>query len=111
MICYKKCYRVEINLKYFYVFQEQLKKLAEERLENSFTEDIRAKPEHHRFLIGRNGANIRKLRESTGARIVFPARQDENKDVITIIGKKDAVKKAKIELEAKIEALVRHCPN
>ena len=84
-----------------------MKKLAEERLENSFTEDIRAKPEHHRFLIGRNGANIRKLRESTGARIVFPARQDENKDIITIIGKKDAVQKAKAELEAKIEALVK----
>lgn len=96
------------NLSFFIYFQEQLKKLAEERLENSFTEDIRAKPEHHRFLIGRNGANIRKLRESTGARIVFPARQDENKDIITIIGKKDAVQKAKVELEAKIEALVRY---
>ncbi|XP_066928162.1 vigilin-like [Clytia hemisphaerica] len=83
----------------------QLKKLAEERLENSFTEEITAKPEHHRFLIGRNGANIQKLRESTGARIVFPTRQDDNKEIITIIGKKESVQQAKKELEAKIEAL------
>jgi len=83
----------------------QLKKLAEERLENSFTEEVKAKPEHHRFLIGRNGMNIRQLRESTGARIVFPTRQDDNKEIITIIGKKDAVQKAKKELETKIEAL------
>ena len=83
-----------------------MKKLAEERLENSFTEEVKAKPEHHRFLIGRNGANIQQLRESTGARIVFPTRQDDNKEMITIIGKKESVQKAKKELEAKIEALV-----
>ena len=61
-------------------------------------------------MIGRNGANIRQLRESTGARIVFPARQDEIKDVITIIGSKETVAKAKKELEAKIEALVGPLP-
>jgi len=83
----------------------QLQKLAEERLENSFSLEISAKPEHHRFLIGRSGANIRKIRESTGARIVFPTRQDENKELITIIGKKEACEQAKKELEAKIQAL------
>lgn len=86
-----------------------MKKLADERLENSFSDEVKAKPEHHRFLIGRNGANIRLIRESTGARIVFPTRQDDNKEIITIIGKKDAVQKAKKELEVKIEALVRFC--
>ena len=80
--------------------------MAEERLEHSHTAEVTAKPEHHRFLIGRNGANISKLRESTGARIVFPTRQDENKELITIIGKKDAVEKAKKELETTIQALV-----
>lgn len=83
----------------------QLKKLADERLEHSHTAEVHAKPEHHRFLIGRNGANISKIRESTGARIVFPTRQDDNKELITIIGKKDAVEKAKKELESTIQAL------
>lgn len=83
----------------------QLEKLAEERLENNFTAEVSAKPEHHRFLIGRNGMNVRKIRESTGARIIFPTRQDENKEIITIIGKKESVEKAKVELEQKIKDL------
>lgn len=49
---------------------------------------VRAKPQHHRFLIGRNGANIRKIRDATGARILFPTDKDEDKGIITVIGKK-----------------------
>ena len=49
---------------------------------------VRAKQQHHRFLIGRNGANIRKIRDATGARIIFPTDKDEDKELITIIGKK-----------------------
>jgi len=85
--------------------EEQLKKLGEERLENSFTCEVCAKPEHHRFLIGRGGVNIRKVRERTGVRIVFPTRQDENQELITIIGKKEAVEEAKAELMGKISEL------
>lgn len=85
--------------------EEQLKKLGEERLENSFTAEVTAKPEHHRFLIGRNGSNIRKVREKIGVRIIFPTRQDENQELITIIGKKEAVEEAKAELMEKISQL------
>jgi len=85
--------------------EEQLKKLGEERLENSFTAEVTAKPEHHRFLIGRGGVNIRKVREKTGVRIVFPTRQDENQELITIIGKKEAVEEAKADLMSKISEL------
>lgn len=63
-----------------------------------------------RFLIGRNGANIRKIRELTGARIVFPSDTEANntkeRDVITIVGREDAVKKAREELENRIKELV-----
>jgi len=85
--------------------EEQLKKLAEERLENSFTAEVTAKPEHHRFLIGRAGANIRKVREKTGVRIVFPSRTDENQELIIIMGKKEAVEEAKADLMEKISQL------
>lgn len=85
--------------------EEQLKKLGEERVENSFTAEVTAKPEHHRFLIGRGGVNIRKVREKTGVRIVFPSRQDENQELITIIGKKEAVEEAKADLMSKISQL------
>lgn len=30
--------------------------------QSSFTAEVRAKPEYHKFLIGRGGANIRKVR-------------------------------------------------
>jgi len=85
--------------------EEQLKKLGEERLESSFTAEVTAKPEHHRFLIGRGGVNIRKVREKTGVRIIFPNRQDENQELITIIGKQESVEEAKEELMAKISQL------
>lgn len=73
----------------------------------SFTVDIRAKPEYHKFLIGKGGGKIRKVRDSTGARIIFPTAEDKDQDLITIIGKEDAVREAQKELEALIQNLVR----
>ena len=61
-------------------------------------------------MIGRNGANIRKIRELTGARIVFPSDSEANsakeRDIITIVGREESVKKAREELEARIKELV-----
>jgi len=85
--------------------EQQLVKLAGERQENSFTAEINAKAEHHRYIIGRGGANIRKFRERTGVRVIFPTNSEEKKDVITLIGKEEAVLKAKEELEVKIKDL------
>ncbi|GLV35995.1 Dodeca-satellite-binding protein 1 [Carabus blaptoides fortunei] len=85
--------------------KQQLLELTTERQLSSFTAEVRAKPAQHKFLIGKNGANIKKIRDSTGARIVFPTDKDEDKEVITIIGKKEAVEKAKAELEATIKEI------
>ncbi len=74
--------------------------------ESGFTTEIRAKPEYHKFLIGRGGCNVRKLRESTGARVIFPSVQDTDQELITIMGKKDSVDSAKKELELRIKSLV-----
>lgn len=73
----------------------------------SFTADVRAKPEYHKFLIGKGGGKIRKVRDTTGARIIFPAAEDKDQDLITIMGKEDAVREAQKELEALIQNLVR----
>lgn len=72
---------------------------AEQREQSSYTAEIRTKVTHHRYLIGKGGGKIKKIREATGARIIFPADQDEDREVITIIGKKDAVEEAKKEIE------------
>ncbi|XP_068970122.1 vigilin isoform X2 [Bombus flavifrons] len=46
-----------------------------------------------------------EIRESTGARIIFPTEADQDKEIITIMGKKEAVEKAKAELEATISEI------
>ncbi|XP_077998393.1 vigilin-like [Glandiceps talaboti] len=85
--------------------KKQLMELANERALSSFSAEIRAKPEYHKFLIGRAGGNIRKVRDKTGARIVFPTAKDEDQELITIIGKKECVDDAKSELEKSIKNL------
>jgi len=74
--------------------------------EASHVSEVKAKPEYHRFLIGKGGANIRKVRDSTGARIIFPSSTDADQESITLIGKKEAVELAKVELESLIKDLV-----
>lgn len=86
--------------------KQQLLELKNEKVENSFEVEIKAKPELHRFLIGKKGTNINKLRTKTGVRIMFPADGDDVSDgLITIVGKKDGVLKAKAELEEMIQDL------
>ncbi|GBP31692.1 Vigilin [Eumeta japonica] len=77
----------------------QLLAHATERELTSHTAQVRAKPEHHKFLIGKNGTNIKKIREQTGARIVFPTEKDEDKESIFIIEQVEAARK---QLEAAV---------
>lgn len=82
-----------------------LVELSQERQLASFTAEVRCKLQHHKFLIGKNGATIRKLRDTTGARIIFPSDKDDDKEIITIIGKKEQVAAARTSLEATIKEL------
>ncbi|XP_054060437.1 vigilin isoform X2 [Rissa tridactyla] len=85
--------------------KKQLLHLAEEKQTKSYTVDLRAKPEYHKFLIGKGGGNIRKVRDNTGARIIFPTTEDKDQELITIMGTEEAVKEAQKELEALIKNL------
>ncbi|CAL1537044.1 unnamed protein product [Lymnaea stagnalis] len=85
--------------------KQQLLELANERVNSGFTLEVKAKPQYHKFLIGRGGATIRKVRESTGARIIFPSQQDPDQETISIIGKEEGVKQAKADLESLIKSL------
>jgi len=82
-----------------------LESLSTEKQLTSVTAEVRAKPEHHKFLIGVKGANIKSVREETGARIIFPTEKDTDREAITILGTKEAVAQAKKELEVRIKAL------
>lgn len=77
--------------------------MSNEKKLSSFTAEVKANPQHHKFLIGKNGGSIKKIREQTGARIMFPTAEDQDQETITIVGKKEAVEQAKQQLEAVIK--------
>eukprot|EP00088_Acartia_fossae_P053503 TRINITY_DN609_c0_g1_i4.p1 TRINITY_DN609_c0_g1~~TRINITY_DN609_c0_g1_i4.p1 ORF type:complete len:1249 (+),score=503.07 TRINITY_DN609_c0_g1_i4:195-3941(+) len=83
----------------------KLQELSDEKQLSSHTAEVKAKPEHHKFLIGRQGINIQKIRNETGARIIFPGSEDTDRESIMIIGTKEAVDKAKKDLLQKIKEL------
>ena len=86
--------------------KKTLLEMANEKAISSMSAEVRAKPEHHKFLIGRNGANVQSIRDKTGARIIFPGEKDQDRELIIILGTKEAVAAAKTELEARIKGLV-----
>jgi len=81
--------------------------LSNEKQLAGFTTEVKCKASLHKFLIGKNGATVRKIRDKTGARIVFPTDKDEDKEAIVIIGKKEQVAAAKKDLEA----IISECEN
>jgi len=82
-----------------------LKELSEEKQLSGITAEVKAKPQHHKFLIGKSGIHIQKIRDETGARIIFPGSTDVDKETITIIGTKQACDSAKKIMESKIKEL------
>uniref|UniRef100_A0A8C8K0A7 Vigilin n=1 Tax=Oncorhynchus tshawytscha TaxID=74940 RepID=A0A8C8K0A7_ONCTS len=84
---------------------EEVEKAKKQLLSLSHTAELKAKPEYHKFLIGKGGGNIRKVRDSTGARIIFPTLEDEDQELITVVGTEEAVREAQKELEELIKSL------
>uniref|UniRef100_A0AAQ5YMA6 Vigilin n=1 Tax=Amphiprion ocellaris TaxID=80972 RepID=A0AAQ5YMA6_AMPOC len=80
--------------------KKQLLQLAEEKVRKE-----RCKECTYKFLIGRGGANIRRVRDRTGARIIFPSPDDTEQELITIVGKEEAVRQAQKELESLVKNL------
>ena len=59
--------------------------------------EISAPKESHGFIIGREGKNLKRIMEETGARITVPPAGGS--DVITIVGTKESVEKAKDQIQ------------
>jgi len=64
--------------------------------------------EVHPKIIGKGGAQIRKIRDETDTKIDFP-RENSDSDVITITGKKENVEKAKNMIETIEKETVCFC--
>lgn len=91
---------------FFFSFFSSSSKILFPQQTKNFTAELQAKPEYHKFLIGKGGGNIRKVRDSTGARIIFPTADDKDQELITVIGTEEAVHEAQKELEELIKSLV-----
>eukprot|EP00123_Amoebidium_parasiticum_P012021 comp21066_c0_seq1/m.28357 comp21066_c0_seq1/g.28357 ORF comp21066_c0_seq1/g.28357 comp21066_c0_seq1/m.28357 type:complete len:1230 (-) comp21066_c0_seq1:211-3900(-) len=84
--------------------KKMLMKLAEEKALVSHTETVTCAPELMGFLIGKEGANKKKIQDETETRLLFPGKADEEKSIL-IIGRRGNTLKAKEMLEALIKQL------
>lgn len=83
-----------------------LEMAAQHAIEN-YTEELKCRPEYHKFLIGKGGSKIRKIRSQFDARVLFPQRgSGDDISVITIIGVKENVLSVKEHLSKQIKDLV-----
>eukprot|EP00047_Mylnosiga_fluctuans_P012927 m.28404 g.28404 ORF g.28404 m.28404 type:complete len:1218 (+) comp4552_c0_seq1:132-3785(+) len=87
----------------------KLEELATAELLSHHTEEVHVKRDFHRYLIGRQGAERAKIQDATGARLFFPRPTElaatAEDDVITIVGKKEAVAAAKERLLTRVKQL------
>jgi len=80
--------------------------LAKDKELASFNAEVKAKPELFRFLIGRGGTKIKKIREANpDVRILLPRQTDQDQETIHLIGKKEDVIKAKTQIEDVLKEL------
>jgi hypothetical protein len=89
---------------HFTIFDFKLTILHTQAL-SSFSVDVPIKKQFHRFIIGPKGSFINKLKEATAVRVIFPAAQDEDADVVTIIGKEAACHEVREKLLARVKEL------
>lgn len=95
--------------------KKELVKLAAEKNEMSYSEEVPAKLEYHRFLVGKNGNNVNTLRDQYNVRILFPSSnakdnnnnkdKPQSQDIITIIGSETNVKAVRVEIESTLKKL------
>lgn len=82
-----------------------LSALAKDKEADLAEDTVKAKNEFHRFLIGKGGAKISKLRDNFNVRIMFPREGDEDRETIHLLGAKNDVAAVKAQLEEAIKQL------
>ena len=71
-----------------------LKKLVVDLIASNYRVEVPIFKRFHGNIIGRNGANIKKIKEETNTTIDIPAENSDS-DVIVIVGYKDKAEKAR----------------
>merc|ERR1711892_1079127 len=73
-------------------------KVTKEMAESSYQVKVPIFKQFHKFVIGKGGANIRRIRDETDTRIDLPDSGSDS-DMITITGKKENVTKAVTQVQ------------
>ena len=73
-------------------------KVVKEMAESSFQVKVPIFKQFHKYIIGKGGANIRRIRDETDTRVDLPDSGSDS-DMITITGKKANVNKAVTEIQ------------
>jgi hypothetical protein len=76
-----------------------LTKAYKDLMESNYQSKVPIFKQFHKFIIGKGGATIRKIRQETDTRVDLPESGSES-DVITITGKKENVEKAVSKIQA-----------
>jgi ribosomal protein S3 len=79
-----------------------LKEPSDEKQLSGIGVEVKAKPQHHKFLIGKAQAHIQKSRDVTVAGIIIPGANYADRESITITGAKEA---ARVIVEARVKEL------
>uniref|UniRef100_A0AAY4DZQ9 Vigilin n=1 Tax=Denticeps clupeoides TaxID=299321 RepID=A0AAY4DZQ9_9TELE len=83
-----------------------MQKVVAEMVENSYSVSVPIFKQFHKNIIGKGGANIKKIREETNTKIDLPA-ENSNSEMIIITGKKANVEAARNRILAIQKELVR----
>ena len=68
--------------------------------------EIKVNPAYHRYIIGKGGVNIKKIREQTGAQITIPDSNSKTVEIITIEGNDETIARANQELDQIIKKAI-----
>ena len=69
--------------------------------------DLKIPKEHHRFIIGREGAKLHSIELSTATKISVP-RSEDSSEVVKIVGTKEGVDKARHQIQVISDEQVKY---
>uniref|UniRef100_A0A668AGR9 Vigilin n=1 Tax=Myripristis murdjan TaxID=586833 RepID=A0A668AGR9_9TELE len=89
-----------------------MQKMVAEMVENSFSVSVPIFKQFHKNIIGKGGANIKKIREETNTKIDLPA-ENSNSEMIVITGKKancEAARNRILAIQKELQELLFSLP-
>ncbi|EPY75628.1 vigilin-like protein [Camelus ferus] len=87
--------------------KKMLLQLVEEEQAKCYSVVLHVRPEYHKFLMSKNGGDVPRVCEETGARVLFPIPEDMDQELLTILGTEKAVK----DTQKKLEDLITNLDN